>query len=112
IKLTCPECGERMTMDFATTTVYCPHCGHRPTTGLNERAEQIRAKGPRPNVTISNEKDINTRALSLFYTAHDYLFQEKKAEALRSLEEAIDLQPDFLDAHLWMAKISDDEQVK
>ncbi len=112
IKLTCPECGERMTMDFTTTTVYCPECGYRPTTGLDERAEQIRAKGPRPNVTISNEKDINVRAVSLFYTAQDYLFQENKAEALDSLRQAIDLQPDFLDAHLWMAKISDDEQVK
>jgi DNA-directed RNA polymerase subunit RPC12/RpoP len=112
IKLTCPECGKRMTMNFETTTVYCPECGYRPSTGLDERAEQIRAKGPRPEVSISNEKDINIRAVSLFDTAQDYLFQDKKAEALRSLQEAIDLQPDFLDAHLWIAKISDDEQVK
>jgi DNA-directed RNA polymerase subunit RPC12/RpoP len=112
IKLTCPQCGERMTMDLATTTVHCPHCGYHPTTGLDERAEQVRAKGPRPNVTISNEKAINPRAVSLFYTAQDYLFQDKRPEALHSLQEAIDLQADFLDAHLWIAKISDDEQVK
>lgn len=112
IQLTCPQCSERMTLDMATTTVRCKHCGYQPSTGLDDRAAEVRAKGPRPSISISRENEINARAVSLFYTAHDYLFDDKKAEALRALQSAIDIQPDFLDAHLWIAKISDDKAVQ
>lgn len=112
IQLTCPNCHERMTFDLATTTVRCKHCGYQPSTGLDDRAAELRARGPRPSVSISNENEINPRAVSLFYTAHDFLFDNQKADALRALQSAVDIQPDFLDAHLWIAKISDDPATK
>lgn len=112
IKLTCPKCGERMTFDLSSTTVFCGHCGHRPSTGLDEKAAEIRAKGPRQHVHIANKDKINPRAISLFYTAHDCLFQEDPAKAIDCLQSALEVQPDFLEAHLWIAKISDDEKVK
>ncbi len=112
INLTCPECGQQMRFDLNSTTLQCPSCGYTRGTGLDEKAAEIRAKGPRPSVKITDEDQINARAVSLFYTAHDELFQGDKAAAIHTLQEAIDIQPDFLDAHLWIAKITDDEHLK
>lgn len=112
IKLDCPTCGKRMTFDMATTSVLCRHCGYTPTTGMEQRAEQIRAKGQRPNVALANASSLSPRAVALFYTAHDHLFEGNKAAAIDSLKDAIDIQPDFDDAHIWIAKISDDPAVK
>lgn len=111
IDLTCPECGKRMSFDLSSTTVMCKHCGHKRGTGLDERAAEVRAK-PRLNVSLANESALSPRAVSLFYTAHDYLHQGDKAEALATLQDAIDVEPDFEDAHLWIVKISDDEKLK
>jgi ribosomal protein S27AE len=112
IKLDCPTCGKRMTFDLASSSIVCRGCGYTPSTGIDERAAQIRAKGKRPNVSISNEDQIQPRAIALFYTAQDYLFDGNKAAAIDSLQDALDIQHDFTDAHLWIAKISDDEAVK
>ena len=112
IKLECPTCGTRMTFDLKTTSILCHHCGYTPSTGVDERAAQIRAKGQRPNVSIRNPDQIQSRAIALFYTAQDYLFDGDKKAAIDSLQDALDIQPDFADAHLWIAKISDDEAVK
>jgi uncharacterized Zn finger protein (UPF0148 family) len=112
IRLDCPECGERMTFDLATTSMVCRNCGYTPTSGVDERAAQIRAKGKRPSVYIRNESQINPRAASLFYTAHDYAFEGDKAKAIETFQRALEIQPDFSDAHLWIARISDDEAVK
>jgi len=112
INLTCPKCGERMSIDLGGVGLYCPHCGHRPSTGLDEKIAEIRARAPRPTVSIEDEASINARAVSLFYTAHDYLYDGDKMAAIRALTSAIEIQPDFLDAHLWIAKITDDEALK
>jgi Zn finger protein HypA/HybF involved in hydrogenase expression len=112
INLTCPQCGQRMAFDLASTTVMCKHCGFTRGSGLDDRAAQIRAKGQRPNISLTYKGEVNMRALALFNTGHDYLWQEDKPAAIRAFEEALDIQPDFLDAHLWIAKTSDDEQIK
>lgn len=112
INLTCPKCNERMTVDLGGVGVHCPHCGHQPGTGLDEKIAEVRAKGPRPNVTLSDPDSINARSVSLFYTAHDYLFAGDKAAAIRAFESAIEIQPDFLEAHLWIAMSTDDEALK
>ncbi|MBL8155832.1 MAG: hypothetical protein JNM70_16740 [Anaerolineae bacterium] len=112
IKLDCPECGQRLRFDLNTTVVECPHCGYKRTNGLDEKIAEVRAKGPRPNISLTSHDDINPRAVSLFYTAHDHLFEGKTEAALAELREAIEIQRDFFDAHLWIAKISPDEAVK
>ncbi len=101
-----------MTFDLATTSIMCNHCGYTPSTGVDERAAEIRAKGQRPNVSISNQDQIQPRAIALFHTAQDHLFDGNKEAAADSLQDALDIQPDFADAHLWIAKISDDEAIK
>lgn len=112
INLTCPQCGNRMSIDLATTAVMCKQCGFKRGTGLDEKAAEMRAKGPRREVTLSNEDDYSARAVSLFYSAHDAVFAGDMVEAIDSLQDAIDLEPEMLDAHLWMAKLSDDQKTK
>lgn len=112
INLTCPTCGQRMTFDFARTTVSCPHCGYVRGTGLDDRAAQIRAKGRRPTISLTHRGEVHPRALALFHTGHDHLFLDQKAAALKAFLSALELQADFLDAHLWIAKTSDDPQVQ
>jgi hypothetical protein len=112
INLTCPKCSERMTIDLGGIGVYCGHCGHRPGTGLDEKIAEVQAKASRLSVTIANQERINPRAISLFYTAHDHLYNNDKAAAIRVFQSALEIQPDFMEAHLWIAKISDDETVK
>jgi Zn finger protein HypA/HybF involved in hydrogenase expression len=108
INLTCPQCGKRMTIDLPTTEVFCKHCGYIRDTGLDAKAAEIRARGQRPNVPITTPGDLNARAISLFNTGHDYLFQGDKAAAIKAFKEALEIEPAFLDAHLWIAKTSDE----
>jgi predicted RNA-binding Zn-ribbon protein involved in translation (DUF1610 family) len=112
LKLNCPECNSRFAFDLENTQFYCPECGYTPSTGVDERAAEVRAKGKRPEVRITNESAVNPRALSLFHTAHDYLFAENREAAIASLHDALEVQSDFDQAHLWIAKISNDETVQ
>lgn len=112
IKLDCPECGKRMTFDLANTRVYCSHCGHVRSTGLDEKVAEVRQRGPRPEVPVSNVNEVHPRALSLFYTAHDQLYAGDRVQALVTLGRALEIQADFMDAHLWVAKLSPDDSVK
>jgi hypothetical protein len=98
-----------MTFDLNTVAVSCPHCGYQRSTGLDERAAEVRAKGLRPEISVTNADNINIRAVVLFQTAHDHIHAGDKAAARRSLHQAIDIQRDFLDAHLWLARIADDD---
>jgi hypothetical protein len=97
-----------MTIDLATTRVICQHCGYKRDTGLDARAAEVRAKGQRPNVPITTPGNINARAIALFNTGHDYLFQGDKKAALDAFQDALEIEPEFLDAHLWIAKTTDD----
>jgi hypothetical protein len=112
INLTSPKCSERMTVDIGGEGVHCTHCGHKAGTGLDDKIAEIHAKGARPNVALSDPDGHNARAVSLFYTGHDYLYTGDKAAAIRAFESAIEIEPDLLEAHLWIAKTTDDEAVK
>ncbi len=112
LDLTCPKCSEQMKFDFKSTRISCGFCGYGRGTGLDEKIAEIQAKKPRQHVVLENPDRINARAVSLFYSAHDYLYQEDEAQALYCLKSAVDIQADFLDAHLWLAKLTDDEKLK
>jgi len=112
INLECPECGKRMTPNLAEARVVCSHCGYVRSSGLDSKIAELQQRGKRPEISVAREDDINPRALSLFYTAHDYLFGGDRPKAVETLHRALELQPDFLEAHLWLAKLSDNEQAK
>lgn len=112
---TCPQCGTTMVLDSASAVYRCPHCRHiisKPYESLEEAEARIRAKGARPAVGLTHRGAVDPRAKSVFDTGHDDLWQENAAAAIRQFERAIEIQPDFADAHLWIAKLTDDEAVK
>src|SRR5438105_1738048 len=115
LNLTCPQCGKRMTMDFSTSTVSCQHCGYvRPDeiAHLEDVTRHAKAQGEHPAVEITYHGEIMPSALAAFETGQDWLFKGDKHEALAAFLRSADYQPDFVDAHLWIAKVCDDPAVK
>ncbi len=115
INLTCAQCGERMTYDLQRELVVCQHCGYSPLDAdqsLEQRQAEIQARGPHKHVARSHRGLIHHLADSAFETGHDFLHQGNKAEALKAFQRAADLQPDFVDAYLWMAQLTDDPKAK
>jgi predicted RNA-binding Zn-ribbon protein involved in translation (DUF1610 family) len=111
----CPTCGHVMKLDTAASIYRCAACGQtieRAYESLDEATARIRAKGPRPSHPLTHRGAVDPRARAIYETAHDYLWREDTAEAIRHFRRALDVQPDFADAHLWIAKLSDDEAVQ
>jgi predicted RNA-binding Zn-ribbon protein involved in translation (DUF1610 family) len=104
-----------MALDTASALFRCPNCYHtveKPYESLEEAEARIRAKGARPAIQITHRGDVDLRARTVFDTGHDYLWQGNTAEAIEQFERAIEIQPDFADPHLWIAKLTDDENLK
>src|SRR5258708_7373624 len=113
--LTCPQCGQHMTLDMQTDRVYCTHCGYvRPDdiSGMGAKEAEVQARGQEPSVQFIYKGEIKPSALAAFESGQDALFAGSRDEALRSFQRAAEYQDDFTDAYLWIAKTSDDEQVK
>ncbi|MFN8375509.1 MAG: hypothetical protein U0694_21865 [Anaerolineae bacterium] len=113
--LICPSCGKLMTLDVATTTVKCRHCGFVPSLHDNAgRAAQAEAGMPHkmPATAITYRGKLEARVEGMFLSGHGALKQGRKEEALRYFRSAVDYQPDFIDAHLWISRLVDDEKEK
>ncbi len=112
-EMLCPKCNQTMTYDSAAALYRCRSCGHRiekPYESLEQAAERMKAsRPPRPFVPITHRGTVELRARTLFELAQDSLHQQNKAEAIRQFKKAIEMQRDFTDAHLWLAKIADTE---
>ena len=112
---TCPQCGSMMKLDTASAVFRCTNCRHtieKPYETLEQAQARLSAKGTRPPVTITHRGEVDKRALSVFETGHDYLWMENTTEAIRQFERALEIQGDFADPHLWLAKLAEDEAVK
>src|SRR5215475_8269004 len=110
----CPRCGGQMKIDADHLRVVCGHCGYTPfdEEELERKAAEMRAKARHPEADITHVGEINPWAMAAFQTGQDNLARGDKAGALKAFQEALDTQPDFADAHLWIAKTSDDPQVQ
>ena len=108
-ELTCPQCGNRMRYNFEQSKIMCPNCGYSP---LDARQEEVKAKGVRPHVKISNRANININAQTAFHTAHDHLHKGENEKALEHFKRALVFQTDFIDAHLGIADLVEDEATK
>ena len=108
----CPKCDNLLTLSPDTGMFRCSKCGFRRPETLDEASERIRARGERPVVTLTYRGEIDLRARTLFDNGQDALWRGDKAAALQEFKEALEVQPDFVDAHLWIAKTSDDLQVQ
>ena len=114
-ELLCPKCDHPLTLNPERGIFHCENCGFKRPETLDEAAERIRAARAVHNlhdVPITHRGTLDYRARSLFEDGQAKLQRGDTAAALDAFRDALDLQPDFTDAHLWIAKLSDDEAVK
>ncbi|MCZ2099096.1 MAG: hypothetical protein LC121_23115 [Anaerolineae bacterium] len=111
-EILCSKCGSPLTLDPDAGMFWCGNCGFKRPETLDEAAERIRARGQRPSIVITFRGDLDHRARSLFESGHEYLWRGDADAAIRTWEQALEMQPDFADAHLWIARTSRDEHVQ
>jgi hypothetical protein len=70
---------------------------------------------------IIHQGKVDPRALAAFKAGQGWLASREEEtipaaymvdEALSSFERALEFQPDFTDAHLWIARLTDDRQTR
>jgi predicted RNA-binding Zn-ribbon protein involved in translation (DUF1610 family) len=111
----CPNCGKRMILDLDTSRIVCSNCNYvRPDeiSAIEGLQAELRALGPDPEVQKFFTGEIHPGALEAFYQGHHHLHRRDYAAALESFERSAQFQDNFIDAHLWIAKVSPDETVK
>lgn len=113
--MTCPNCGSEMAYDSTAALYRCRKCGNRVDKAyesLEQAQARLSAKGKRPHIPLTHNGEIEPRAQTLFEMAQDSLWRKDTAEAKRQLTKALEMQRNFSDAHLWLAKLADDEPTK
>lgn len=108
----CPRCGSVMRYDSVAAVFRCHGCGKildAPPETLEEAAARLAARGPRPEVKLTHRGPLEERAAILFDTAQERLWNDDKVGAISKLKLALEIQTNFADAHLWLAKLADDE---
>jgi predicted RNA-binding Zn-ribbon protein involved in translation (DUF1610 family) len=108
----CRKCGTPLDLNTTSGIFRCPTCGFTRPETLDEASERIRARGERPVVSLTQRGAVDFRARTLFENGQDALWHGDKGAAIRAFQQAIDIQPDFADAHLWIAKTSSDPAVQ
>ncbi|MFW5772305.1 MAG: hypothetical protein ACOCZH_03195, partial [Phototrophicaceae bacterium] len=112
----CPQCGSERTFVILENRIECRHCGYalrkddgQPLKLADAAPPPLRLRQPlAPSFRISNADDVNQWARAAFNTAQECVHREDWAGALEALLRALEHQPDFLDAHLWIARIDED----
>ncbi|MBE2268368.1 MAG: TFIIB-type zinc ribbon-containing protein [Anaerolinea sp.] len=111
----CPRCQQPMTVD-TKTGFWISACGYKVPETLEEAqarmAARAAAKGSPPPVTITFRGALEARTRSIYEGAHAHLWHDRRADAVRDFKRAAELQPEFTDPYLWLAKLSDDETAK
>lgn len=122
----CPRCTAPASMYVASDQrITCRICGFKLIDALNDVAEAEAtpsAPPPRPHKPLKeryavtyqllHSGQVDTWTRSMYDTAIDYVRQDKHAEAVRAFKRVLEQQNDLLDAHLWLARLSDDPQEK
>ncbi len=102
--------------------ITCRICGYK----MDETPEEIAPPSPQPQrepvktlkqrygetYQILHGGDIDTWTRAMYHTAMDYVHQDKPEAAIRAFKRVLEQQHDFLDAHLWLARLSDDPESK
>ena len=114
---TCPDCGVEGSLfiddDRKLTCRLCGYKDHRgdasPTEGIND--EDRRSQW---NVTYGtqNTPEVDRWAEVKYSSGLDYTRQGDYDKALEAFHDAVDQQRDFVDAHIWIARLTLDPDEK
>jgi predicted RNA-binding Zn-ribbon protein involved in translation (DUF1610 family) len=104
-----------MTLNLQTSEVYCPRCGYvRPDeiSRLGGKRAEVEARGEPPAVQLAQRGAVLPAALAAFDSGQAALFQDDRQAAIRHFQRSAEFQPDFVDAHFWLAELADDPAIK
>lgn len=113
--LTCPSCNKRMILNLQTSQVYCTSCGYVRRDEISElgaKQAHVRSKGAQREVRLVYRGEVQPLARAAFDSGQNALHAGNRTEAMRHFARAAETQPDFVDAHFWMAELSDDPDAK
>lgn len=117
----CPECGQTGTLFIAQDKrLSCRACGYirdAETDAANEPASEAltdddRRASYQVSYTTPHTPDVDRWAKIKYTTGLDYAHRQEWDDALQSFEAAIEHQRDFVDAHLWAARMTLDPEEK
>jgi len=131
----CPQCSGELTFAITTGSIECRRCGYVPrksggqrkstddviSAAINAPPTARTAPPPariveRPDFMFSfgwtSTDDVSRWAAAAFDTARDHIERKEWDQALEALHRALENQRDFVAAHLWIAYITDDPEVR
>jgi uncharacterized Zn finger protein (UPF0148 family) len=103
---TCPQCGKRMILNLKTSRVVCPGCGHVREDEISKMDASVQ-KAKATDYSLAYIGKISFRAAAIYEAAHTSRLRGDTALAVRGFLDTLAIAPDFLDPHLWLAKLAD-----
>lgn len=115
----CPECHAEGSLYIADDRrMTCRLCGHKAPpaeplpTKIPAHPPAAASIVPKRKFTVSygltHVGPVDVWARAAYDSGLQYVRQENWADALKSFKRAVESQRDFLDAHLWIARVSED----
>ena len=114
----CPRCGGEKTLFVNDGQLECSLCGYRETPDAlrDEPAAPAASEDPRedlrPSYSISHNGPVDKWARAKFDTGQGCIGRKDWDGAIRAFEQALEYQSDFIDAHLWLARLVEDEAAR
>lgn len=110
----CPDCKATGSLFIDQDQLLtCRNCGYKQGI-VRQKIKSLRK--PKKQFKVSygtpNSPDLNAWEKTKYYTAMEDIEREKYDEALKMLKILVAENPEFIDAHLWIARLSDDPDVK
>ncbi|NWF69463.1 MAG: hypothetical protein HXY40_10280 [Chloroflexi bacterium] len=116
----CPRCKKPLALHQVSGKILCKNCDYIPIdrtaykialiSGVDMTSEMHPDK--LRGVRIHRPGTVHSRALAAYNTGEDCLKKGENAKALEAFTRALDAQPDLIDAHLQVARLSDDPLTK
>lgn len=120
----CPQCHSRSSFGVLRKQLQCLQCGYVADSSVDEgdlvaektpQTSLVTMAGPildrtryRPSYYIPRSRDLEPFVEAAFNTAMDYLTRQSWDDAIKAFERCIDYRSDFLEAHLWLARLVQD----
>lgn len=115
---TCPDCGQSGSLFIdEDRKLTCRLCGYKDHQGDGSPSKATVSEEDRRSqwsVTYGtpNTPDVDRWAEVKYSSGLDYLHQGDYDNALDAFRQAIDQQRDFIDAHIWLARLTLDPEEK
>ncbi len=107
----CPRCGHPLSLHAYSGKIVCENCNLVPEDRHQKNALRLGTfeLDDLRGVSIeANPADVTIRATNAYNKALEAIHRKKGKEAIAALEEALDEQPDLIEAHLLLGQMYKD----